>query len=97
MRRGLCQVHYRRFMKKVRDLREVDEQSSGKFEADCIRDGWIEPKQKGGRPKERDVFDDIADKVIAEGHADIDAVLKKHTKKKATKRTAKRTTKKRRN
>ena len=95
MRRGLCQVHYRRFMKKVKDLWEVSEESAAQFEADCVRDGWIEPKQKGGRPKQRDVFDEIADKVIAEGHADIDAALKKHAKKKASKTMAKPATERR--
>ena len=39
------------------------------FESQCLADGWIAPRQKGGRQKERDPFDDIADKIQSQREA----------------------------
>lgn len=63
LRRGLCNTHYRRFMKKLGELPAKERDA---FEKKCIETGWIDAKQRGGRPKERDVFDEIAD-LVAEG------------------------------
>jgi hypothetical protein len=65
--RGLCDVHYRRFNAKQKKIAsEQGEAASEKFEADCLADGWILPKTKGGRPKDADPFDVIAAKIVAE-------------------------------
>lgn len=83
--RGLCQTHYRRWLAKYDAMKQENPAAADRFEADCIRDGWLIPKSKGGRRKgDDDPFDDYAiralaeetDQVIAEGHADIDDALR---------------------
>lgn len=65
--RGLCDVHYRRFNAKQKKVAaDHGEAAAEKFEADCLADGWILPKTKGGRPKDADPFDVIAAKIVAE-------------------------------
>lgn len=68
-----------------------DEASAVRFEADCIRDGWIKERSVGGRPAEdEDVFDSYAiraladetKEIIAEGHADLDDALREYRAKK---------------
>lgn len=79
--RGLCDIHYRRFNAKQKKIAaEQGETAAEKFEADCLADGWILPKTKGGRPKDADPFDVIAAKIVAEcaglySNSDADAAV----------------------
>jgi hypothetical protein len=59
--RGLCQKHYRQF-KRAFDSFENPEDANA-FEAKSLEEGWIEPKQVGGRPKTWTPFDALAEKV----------------------------------
>lgn len=60
LRRGLCAKHYERFNRKLRSLPENEQQL---FEEICISDGWVDAIKPPGRPKPKDVFDEIADQV----------------------------------
>ena len=60
--RGLCEKHYRRFLAKMESFAAPED--SELFEAKCIEHGWITERSKGGRPKERDPFDEIADLIV---------------------------------
>ncbi|GEM_PF-3050712 len=65
--RGLCDVHYRRFLARLKSVAaEQGEEAADKFEADCLAKGWVTPKSKGGRPRDDDPFDAIAAKIVAE-------------------------------
>lgn len=64
LRRGLCMRHYQRFLKKTAELKDVDQNLGDAFELDCIWEGWLEPKKKGGRPKNDDV--DVLDRIARE-------------------------------
>ncbi|MEL7265533.1 MAG: hypothetical protein AAFN70_18940 [Planctomycetota bacterium] len=63
--RGLCSIHYRRFKAKLDAFPTEAEREA--FEQQCLDDGWILPKSKGGRPKEDDdPFGAIAAKIAAQ-------------------------------
>lgn len=40
-----------------------------KFEKDCLTAGWIKPKSKGGRHRDENPLDSIADRFVAEPKA----------------------------
>ena len=88
--RGLCQPDYRHFMKRLKAIESAQgENAAEKFEQDCLDAGWIRPKSKGGRQREENPLDLIADRVVADCKglytateadatvADGDAVIKK--------------------
>jgi hypothetical protein len=65
--RGLCDVHYRRFLARIKSLAaEEGADAAEMFEADCLAKGWVTAKSKGGRHKDDDPFDVIAAKIVAE-------------------------------
>lgn len=82
--RGLCQMHYRRFASRQKEIAAAGGEEAGKaFEEQCLADGWILPKSKGGRPKDEDPFDVIAARMVAEMAADIDAAVARDEREQA--------------
>lgn len=63
--RGLCDVHYRRFLKKLNSLQSDEERTS--FDDKCVARGVLLEKKPGG-PKKMD--DDPFDDILAETKAD---------------------------
>jgi hypothetical protein len=65
--RGLCDIHYRRFLARIKSLTQDEgPQAAELFEADCLAKGWVTAKSKGGRPRDDDPFDAIAARIVAE-------------------------------
>ena len=65
--RGMCDLHYRRFMNKFKRFKKnhgID--AANRFEEKCLLKGLIAEKSKGGRPKDGDALDEIEAEVIAE-------------------------------
>jgi len=65
--RGLCDRHYRRFNAKYAKLTETKgSKTAEEFERLSLEKGVILPKSKGGKPKEYDPFDVLAEIACAE-------------------------------
>lgn len=94
--RGLCDVHYRRFLKKLKSLKSDDAQSA--FDEKCVARGILLEKKSGGPKKmDEDPFDEIfaetaAEYEVSESKAVADAIqeAKDLTKKAIAKRKANR-------
>lgn len=64
--RGLCQKHYRRWKAKYDELAADSQEAAEQYEQDLIRDGWIKPFSRGGRPKaDEDPFDSYAENAVS--------------------------------
>ncbi len=65
--RGLCQADYRHFMRR-RSAIELAKGAAAaeKFETQCLGAGWIKPKSKGGRHRDENPLDAIADLFVAD-------------------------------
>ena len=63
--------HYQRFLKKQAEIRTTNEHAAEAFEYDCVWEGWLGPRLKGGRPKkeEGDIFERIATRVVASANS----------------------------
>lgn len=73
LRRGLCTRHYQQFIKKQASLHdERGEQAAETFENDCIWEGLLQPKRRGGRRYQDDQnpFEQIAKHALAGGLTD---------------------------
>jgi hypothetical protein len=94
LRRGLCDAHYQRFIRKRKELAKQSSEKARSFEAKCVEEGWIESKSKGGKPVELDAFEMIVREVEAEFQRDIDAALARDNAAQAKEDLKKRATKK---
>ena len=73
--RGLCAVHYRRFLKKIKSLKS--EEAKTAFEEKCVARGILVEKKPGG-PKKID--DDPFDEILAETTAEYETLELKKAK-----------------
>lgn len=92
LRRGLCDAHYQRFVRKRKQFADVSEEQAEAFEARCIETGWIDPPHRRGRTPEVDAFEMLAREVEAEFEADIAAALAKEEARQAAEQAKKPTT-----
>lgn len=100
--RGLCEPDYRQLKKELKRLKdEANDESVERAEAVWITQGWILPRRKGGRPRDSNPFESIANLLIAEAkgkytRAEVDRViaidLKKADQAKAEESQSKRQT-----
>jgi len=94
LRRGLCDAHYQRFIRKRKAMAAVSASKAEDFEQRCVELGWIESPQQRGRPTARDAFDDIAAEVMGEFDRDITAAVARENAREAKAAVKKRSTKK---
>lgn len=79
--RGLCDRHYRRFNAKLKKLQaEQTLEIAQEFEQKSIEKGLILPVSKGGKPRDSDPFDVLANIVVAESsgqysHEDLARII----------------------
>jgi len=65
--RGLCEPDYRQLNKELKKVRqEAGDEAAERAESLYIAHGWIQPKSKGGRTRDTNPFELIANLVIAE-------------------------------
>lgn len=73
--RGLCDRHYRRFNAKYKKLeQDKSKETAEEFERLSVEKGLIFPKSKGGKPRELDPFDILAEIAVAVTSGDYDNV-----------------------
>jgi len=71
--RGLCDLHYRRFMARLKQMEENHgKEMADQLEQKTLADGWVLPKTKGGRPKDADPFDLLYAALVKEKRGDYD-------------------------
>jgi hypothetical protein len=94
LRRGLCDAHYQRFIRKRKELAKQSIDKARNFEEKCVNGGWIEAKAKRGKPIELDAFEMLVKEVEAEFERDITAAVARDQVQQAKEDLKKRATKK---